>query len=164
MTRGVMDKVDFVRIYRELLPKIGQYLSRRVPLEEVEDIASLVFEVAWQKRSQVAPGEELPWLYKIAGFQVANFRRRQATFTNFIATSLKTTSAPAAEELATFDIDLAAAWKTLSSSEQALLALVAFEGFSVQDAAVATGITANTASTRLHRARKKLAAKLLVQD
>lgn len=159
-----MDKVEFVRVYRELLPKIGQYLSRRVPLDEVEDIASLVFEVAWQKRSNVTSGEELPWLYKIAGFQVANYRRRQSTFANFIATSIKPTSAPAAEELATFDLDLAAAWKTLSISEQTLLALVAFEGFSVQDAAVASGISANTASTRLHRARKKLAAKLLVQD
>ena len=159
-----MDKVDFVRVYRELLPKIGQYLSRRVPLDEVEDIASLVFEVAWQKRSQVTPGEELPWLYRIAAFQVANFRRRQATFTSFLSTSLMPSSAPAAEDLATFDLDLAAAWKSLSSSEQSLLALVAFEGLSVQDAAIATGITANTASTRLHRARKKLAAKLQVQD
>ena len=135
-----------------------------MPLDEVEDIASLVFEVAWQKRDQVTPGEELPWLYKIAGFQVANFRRRQATFTNFLATSLMPSSAPAAEELATFDLDLAAAWRSLSSSEQSLLALVAFEGLSVQDAAVASGVTANTASTRLHRARKKLAAKLQVQD
>lgn len=159
-----MDKVDFVRVYRELLPKIGQYLSRRVPLDEVEDIASLVFEVAWQKRSQVTPGEELPWLYRIAAFQVANFRRRQATLTNFLSTTLIPSSAPAAEELATFDLDLAAAWKGLSNSEQSLLALVAFEGLSVQDAAAATGITPNTASSRLHRARKKLAAKLQVQD
>lgn len=159
-----MDKVDFVRVYRELLPKIGQYLSRRVPLDEVEDIASLVFEVAWQKRSQVTPGEELPWLYRIAAFQVANFRRRQATLTNFLSTTLIPSSAPAAEELATFDLDLAAAWKSLSSSEQSLLALVTFEGLSVQDAAVATGITPNTASSRLHRARKKLAAKLRLQD
>jgi RNA polymerase sigma-70 factor (ECF subfamily) len=159
-----MDKVDFVRVYREQLPKIGQYLSRRVPLDEVEDIASLVFEVAWQKRSQVTPGEELPWLYRIAAFQVANFRRRQATFANFLSTTLMPSSAPAAEDLATFDLDLSAAWKSLSSSEQSLLALVAFEGLSVQDAAIATGITANSASTRLHRARKKLAAKLQVQD
>lgn len=159
-----MNKVDFVRVYRELLPKIGQYLSRRVPLDEVEDIASLVFEVAWQKRSQVKAGEELPWLYRIAAFQVANFRRRQATIKNFLATSLMPSSAPAAEELATFDLDLAAAWKTLSNGEQSLLALVAFEGLSVQEAAQATGINANTASTRLHRARKKLAEKLQVQD
>lgn len=159
-----MNQADFVSVYRELLPKIGQYLSRRVPLDEVEDIASLVFEVAWQKRSQVTPGEELPWLYRIAAFQVANFRRRQATFANFLSTSLMPSSAPAAEDLATFDLDLAAAWKSLSSSEQSLLALVAFEGLSVQDAAIVTGITANSASTRLHRARKKLAAKLQVQD
>jgi RNA polymerase sigma-70 factor, ECF subfamily len=159
-----MNQADFVSVYRELLPKIGQYLSRRVPLDEVEDIASLVFEVAWQKRSQVTPGEELPWLYKIAAFQVANFRRRQATFANFLSTTLMPSSAPAAEDLATFDLDLAAAWKSLSSGEQSLLALVAFEGLSVQDAALATGISANTASTRLHRARKKLAAKLQVQD
>jgi RNA polymerase sigma-70 factor (ECF subfamily) len=106
----------------------------------------------------------LPWLYRIAAFQVANFRRRQATFANFLSTSLMPSSAPAAEDLATFDLDLAAAWKSLSSSEQSLLALVAFEGLSVQDAAIATGITANSASTRLHRARKKLSAKLQVQD
>lgn len=163
MTKA-LDQEQFTRTYRELLPAISRYLSRRVPEREVEDLAAQTFEIAWRKRAEVTAGEELPWLYRIASFQVANYRRRHQSAVRYLVLSLVPESAPSAESLAIFDIDLAAAWRTLSSSEQSLLALVVFEGLSVQDAATASEISANAASIRLHRARKKLADQLIVKD
>lgn len=163
MTKA-LDQEQFTRTYRELLPAISRYLSRRVPEREVEDLAAQTFEIAWSKRSEVTAGEELPWLYRIASFQVANYRRKHQSAVRYLVLSLVPESAPSAESLAIFDIDLAAAWRTLTSAEQSLLALVVFEGLSVQDAATASEISANAASIRLHRARKKLADQLLVKD
>ena len=158
------EQAQFTSTYRELLPAISRYLSRRVPEREVEDLAAQTFEIAWRKRADVAAGEELPWLYRIASFQVANYRRKHQSAVRYLVLSLVPESAPSAESLAIFDIDLAAAWRTLSSAEQSLLALVVFEGLSVQDAATACEISANAASIRLHRARKKLADQLVVKD
>lgn len=163
MTKA-LDQEQFTRTYRELLPAISRYLSRRVPEREVEDLAAQTFEIAWGKRTEVTAGEELPWLYRIASFQVANYRRKHQSAVRYLVLSLVPESAPSAESLAIFDIDLAAAWRTLTSAEQSLLALVVFEGLSVQDAATAREISANAASIRLHRARKKLADQLLVKD
>lgn len=163
MTKA-LDQEQFTHTYRELLPAISRYLSRRVPEREVEDLAAQTFEIAWSKRAEVTAGEELPWLYRIASFQVANYRRKHQSAVRYLVLSLVPESAPSAESLAIFDIDLAAAWRTLTSAEQSLLALVVFEGLSVQDAATASEISANAASIRLHRARKKLADQLLVKD
>lgn len=159
-----MTPEHFVATYREHLPAISRYLGRRVDRDQVEDLAAMVFEVAWQKRDSVALGQELPWLYKIASFQVSNFRRRQSSALKFLTLTLSPDNAPSAESLAVFDADLAAGWAKLSASDRALLALVAFDGLGVGEAARALGISANAASAKLHRARAKLAKYLAVKD
>jgi RNA polymerase sigma-70 factor (ECF subfamily) len=159
-----MTPEQFVATYREHLPAISRYLGRRVDRDQVEDLAATVFEVAWQKRESVTVGQELPWLYKIASFQVSNFRRRQSSALNFLTLTLSPDNAPSAESLAVFDADLAAGWAKLSPSDRALLALVAFDGLGVGEAAAALSISANAASAKLHRARAKLATYLAVKD
>ncbi|WP_138275146.1 RNA polymerase sigma factor [Rhodoluna limnophila] len=159
-----MTPEQFVATYREHLPAISRYLGRRVDRDQVEDLAATVFEVAWQKRDSVTLGQELPWLYKIASFQVSNFRRRQSSALNFLTLTLSPDNAPSAESLAVFDADLAAGWAKLSPSDRALLALVAFDGLGVGEAAAALSISANAASAKLHRARAKLAKYLAVKD
>src|SRR5690606_15805284 len=64
---GVMPdaRAEFADVYRRHLPAVSAYLARRVPREDVEDLASDVFAIAWRKRATVTPGEELPWLYRI---------------------------------------------------------------------------------------------------
>ncbi len=159
-----MTPEHFVATYREHLPAISRYLGRRVDRDQVEDLAAMVFEVAWQKRDSVALGQELPWLYKIASFQVSNFRRRQSSALKFLTLTLSPDNAPSAESLAVFDADLAAGWAKLSASDRALLALVAFDGLGVGEAARALSISANAASAKLHRASAKLAKYLAVKD
>lgn len=159
-----MTPEQFVEGYRAYLPAISRYLTRRVPIDDVEDIAAGVFEIAWAKRASVIQGEELPWLYRIASLQVANYRRRKASATRYLLNVISQDAAPSAETIAVFDLDLAKAWASLSHKDRQLLSLVAFEGLSVSQAALATGISPNAASSRLHRSRQKLTLKLSVQD
>jgi RNA polymerase sigma-70 factor, ECF subfamily len=151
---------DFATVYSEHLPAISRYLARRVHRDHIEDLAADVFALAWRKRDSVTPGEELPWLYRIAANLVANHRRRQAASSSFIASLRPADSAPAADDIVIADQQLASAWKQLSAKDREVLALAVFEDLPVATIATALGINANAVSIRLHRARRQLAALL----
>ena len=68
-----MSPEEFNRVFRAQLPMISAYLSRRVPISEVEDLASDLFEIAWSKKEQIPEGFELPWLYKTARYLSLTF-------------------------------------------------------------------------------------------
>jgi len=147
---------DFATVYSEHLPAISRYLARRVERDAVEDLAADVFALAWRKRDAVTPGEELPWLYRIAANLVANHRRRRAASASFIASLRPADSAPAADDIVLADQSLAAAWKQLKAKDREVLALSVFEDLPVATIATALGVSANAVSIRLHRARKQL--------
>lgn len=148
---------DFATVYAEHLPAISRYLARRVERDAVEDLAADVFALAWRKRDAVTPGEELPWLYRIAANLVANHRRKRAASASFIASLRPADSAPAADDIVLADQSLAAAWKQLKAKDREVLALSVFEDLPVATIATALGVSANAVSIRLHRARKQLA-------
>lgn len=153
-------RAEFEAVYRRHLPAVSAYLARRVARDDVEDLAADVFAIAWHKRASVTAGEELPWLYRIAAYQVANHRRRIAMRASLLGILAAPDSAPAADALLGTDPDLAAAWRTLSARHREVLALVVLEEMSVAEAAIALEVSANAVSIRLHRAKKALAEAL----
>lgn len=153
-------RAEFEAVYRRHLPAISAYLARRVARDDVEDLAADVFAIAWRKRTSVAPGEELPWLYRIASYQVSNHRRRIAMRRTLLGVLATPDSAPAADALFDTDPELAAAWRTLSVRHREVLALVVLEEVPVAEAAIALEVSANAVSVRLHRAKKALAEAL----
>lgn len=150
----------FVAAYRRHLRPVGGFLARRVESQHVEDLAAEVFAIAWRRRDAVTPGEELPWLYGIAGNVVRNHRRSLRRQHDLLAGWRPADSAPSAEELVLADQGLADAWGTLRASEREVLALAVFEALPVAQIATVLGISANAVSIRLHRARQRLAAAL----
>lgn len=153
-----MNSQEFGDTFRAYLPKVSKYLSYRVNPNDVEDLASRIFEIAWQKRAACPEGKELPWLYKISGFVVSNYRRKVTA----ISLSLFDTdaTAPSAEDLVITDLALRQAWRNLGAKDRTVLALAAYEELSTSEIAIALGITKNAASIRLHRARKNFDAIL----
>lgn len=149
----------FVAVYTQHLTAVSRYLARRVARADVDDLAADVFAIAWRKRDSVAEGEELPWLYRIASYQVANHRRRLAARASVLGLLSVPDSAPSAESLVTADAELARAWGAIGPRDREVLALVVLDDLAVSDAAVALGISANAVSIRLHRAKKALAAQ-----
>jgi len=151
---------SFEAVYVQHLGAISRYLRRRVARDDVDDLAADVFAIAWRKRATVAAGEELPWLYRIASYQVANHRRRLAARASVLGLFAVPDSAPSAESLVSDDAELARAWAAIGARDREVLALVVLDDLAVGDAAVALGISANALSIRLHRAKKALAAQL----
>lgn len=147
-----MNDQEFTETFRQYLPKVSRYLAYRVHANDVEDLASKIFEIAWQKRQSCPEGKELPWLYKIAGFVVSNHRRKVTAIS--LALFDTDATAPSAEDLVIADLSIKRAWSALAAKDRSILALAAFEQLSVAEISVAMGVSPNAASIRLHRARK----------
>jgi RNA polymerase sigma-70 factor (ECF subfamily) len=147
---------EFTEIYRQLLPQISKYLARRVSPSDVEDIASRIFEIAWMKRSEAPKGFELPWIYRIAGFVVANHRRSEKAKENFFALFRPRDSAPSAEDIALSDLGLSEAWGKLTPAERQVISLSSFEGLDNADSAKVLEISNNAYALRLSKAKAKL--------
>lgn len=153
-----MNDQEFTETFRQYLPKVSRYLAYRVHANDVEDLASKIFEIAWQKRQSCPEGKELPWLYKIAGFVVSNHRRKVTAIS--LALFDTDATAPSAEDLVIADLSIKRAWSALSAKDRSILALAAFEQLTVPDIALALGITPNATSIKLHRARKNFETAL----
>lgn len=151
---------SFERAYTQHLSAVSGFLYRRVEQRFVEDLAADVFAIAWRRRASVAPGEELPWLYRIAANVVSNHRRKQATGNALIAALRPADSAPSAEDLVIADATLASAWRQLRPAEREVLTLALVEDLTPAQLAVALGASVNAVTIRLHRARGKLAGLL----
>ena len=155
-----MDQREFVRTFQPLLPKVSAYLNRRVATQDVEDVASKVFEIAWAKRKACPEGHELAWLYKICSNVVSNERRKQRNIWQLAELFESDHAAPSAEDLAIANISLRHAIASLKASDRQIIALFAIDGLKLGEIAIALGISANSATQRLKRARARLAAEL----
>ena len=155
-----MTAEEFGALFRAHITEISRFLARRLPADQVDDIASDLFEIAWNKRSKIPQGLELPWLYKTARHLIANHRRKEAGRQAILATLAEPVAAPSAESIALADLELAQAWDKLNEKERDALALWALDGLEPKEIAVALGISENAANVRLSRAKKNLLSEL----
>ena len=159
-----MSPEEFNRVFRAQLPMISAYLSRRVPISEVEDLASDLFEIAWSKKEQIPEGFELPWLYKTARYLVSNFHRKQSGRNGILARLAEPVAAPSAESIALADIELSDAFAGLIPVEREIISLWALEGLSNAEIAKVLEMSENAAAIRLTRAKQKLKGLLNLEN
>jgi RNA polymerase sigma factor (sigma-70 family) len=143
-------------------PALGRYARYRgLSKADADDLVSSTLEVAWRKLDQVPLDDPLPWLYAVARNLLRNHHR-----SNYRRTALlerlpipEPPSAPGEPNDSCVEA-LREALAALDENDRELLLLVAWDGLSPSQAAVVLGCTAIAARTRLHRARKRLAALL----
>ena len=158
-----MTPEQFQTVFREYLKPISKYLARRVDRDSIEDLASEVFAIAWQKRDLIPDSYELPWLYKTARFVISNHRRKAKLASKFVAGLLPPVAAPSAENLALAEMGLENIWNSLSEKEKEILSLSTFEGLSAKQIAGVLETTENSVNIRLSRVRQKF-TKLLKEN
>jgi RNA polymerase sigma-70 factor (ECF subfamily) len=148
-----MDSREFTEHYRQYLPMVSKFFAYRTESEDVEDLASQVFSIAWQKRDSAPLEHVAAWLYRIAGNVLANHRRKSA-FRITLPLLDNDLLAPSAESLALANVSIRAAWQTLSSKDRLVLSLVALEGLTLDECALVMRTSKNAATIRFHRAKK----------
>jgi RNA polymerase sigma-70 factor (ECF subfamily) len=150
------DDDRFEDLYRRHAGAVYAYARRRTSPTAAEDVAAETFLVCWRRLDRV-PDDALPWLYAVARKSLANQRRRELHQQR--AGQAATTAIEQPIELPT-DPALARAFASLGPRDREILALVAWEGLAVPQAAHVLGCSAVSCRVRLHRAKRRLAHRL----
>ena len=155
MTRT--DKERFREMHSRVYPDLLRFVERRVPPSEAEDIVSTVFLTAWRRFGEV-PEDARPWLFAVARKTMANqvrgWLRRRA-----LDVRLATEDSPMAGDhagAAALRVDLQRAWRAQRPADREALALVLFDGLTVDQAAEVLGCRPQAFAMRLSRARQRL--------
>lgn len=144
----------FEDLFREHATAVHRYLLRRGAADDAEDLAADVLTVAWRRRTEVPEGAELPWLYRTAGFVLANHRRKGRPVPVAELPDEPDPSDPAV--LAVRDDQVRTALGRLGARDRQVLLLTAWEGLGGDDLAVVLGISRGGADAALSRARARL--------
>ncbi|AVT38361.1 RNA polymerase sigma factor [Plantactinospora sp. BB1] len=151
----------FRALHLDTYPDLLRFVERRVPTGEAEDIVSTVFLTAWRRFDEL-PDDTRPWLFAVARRTMANqargWLRRRALDVRLGSSEAREFSDESSG--AAVRIDLARAWATLSVADREVLALVAFDGLTAEQAAVVLGCRRSTFAMRLGRARQRLRSAL----
>lgn len=160
------DDEAFAEAYRAHYRAISRYVARRLDARahEVDELVAEVFSTAWRRRADL-PEHPLPWLYGVARHCVANEvrgrGRRRRLLRKLGETELTSGPVPDAEPAGAWVRD---ALSTLSPADQEVLRLVAWEGLTVDEVAVAVGCGRSAAAMRLQRARQRLRERIEAMD
>lgn len=168
--RHLADEVAFRGLYDDHLEPVWRFARRRCDsTSDADDVAGETFAVAWRRRADLPPPDEVGlWLFGVARRVLANQRRsaeRQHRLRLRLATTptAPTASAPADEGIGERDV-LAAAFAAIDPDDRDLLALRAWDGLAVTEIAVLLGCSPNAASIRLHKARRRLTQAMVPKD
>ena len=151
------DLAWFTDVVREHSTALVRYFARRGPRQDAEDLAADVFATAWRRRGDVPREAVLPWLYRTAGFTLANHRRKLVDMP--VDEVPETGEARVREDpelSALFDAELRGALQSVGERDRRILLLHAWEGLDGSELADVLGISRSGADAALSRARKRL--------
>jgi RNA polymerase sigma-70 factor (ECF subfamily) len=157
---GVERRVRFELIFRRYEPAVRAYAIRRAGPTVADDVVADVFVVCWRRFEQM-PADALPWLLGVARHVLATQRRSERR-RSALRSRIVQEDAQYTDEDLPFSEDgvLRTALEQLSDTDRELLLLVAWEGLSTAEVAVALGLRPSTARVRLMRARRRLRVEL----
>jgi len=151
------DVAWFTELVREHSTALVRYFARRAPRQDAEDLAADVFATAWRRRADIPTDAVLPWLYRTAGFMLANHRRKTIDLpVDHVPETGAIRVAEDPESSALFDAELRGALASVGERDRRILLLHAWEGLDGEELAIVLGISRSGADAALSRARKRL--------
>jgi RNA polymerase sigma-70 factor (ECF subfamily) len=141
---------------------LQRYLRRRIHPNQAEDVLSDVLLTVWRRIDDAPEERALPWCYGIARRALSNERRGQRRHLRLVErleAEPRETAIPDPAEAGP-DFELRAALDDLSTDDQEVLRLWAWERLEPREIATVLGVSVNAATLRLSRARSRLAGRL----
>ena len=161
---GAHDQDWFRGVYAETYRPLLAYARRRVGRETADEVVAETFLTAWRRRDDVPDGSERLWLFGVARNVVRNAsrssRRRRAAQERLRVVAPTESEDPVAFETDDRSALLQTALAALSEADRELLMLVAWEELSHAEIAQTLDISVNAVAIRIHRARKRLSARI----
>jgi RNA polymerase sigma-70 factor, ECF subfamily len=155
----------FEALYAAHNAAVRTYVRRRVDSHDADDVVADVFVIAWRRLRDV-PEESLPWLLGVARRVMANRWRgatREAALRDRMM-SERPRLAPSASITRESPQGVLRALGAMREKDRETLLLVAWEGLTPAQAAEALGVSPNTFSARLSRARRRFERALAAQS
>lgn len=151
----------FTELFTAHYAALVRYAVRRVGPDAAHEVVAETFLVAWRRLDQV-PDHALPWLYATGRRVVANeLRRRGRALRLGERAAAEPRAAPGDPgETVPERLRVRAALEGLSELDQEVLRLAEWEQLSPADVARVLGCSSSAYTVRLHRARRRLAARL----
>jgi RNA polymerase sigma factor (sigma-70 family) len=151
------DKAWFDALFAEHARAVHRYFLRRAPHDEAEDLAADVLATAWRRRDDIPEGHELAWLYRTAGFVLANFRRKgRAIPVEELPDDTDGEYAADPADVVVEDEAVRRVLTDLSPRDRQVLLLHVWEGLDGAALGEALGISRGGAAAALSRARARL--------
>lgn len=161
----------FRAIYADAYGDVLRFVRRRVNRTQAEDATADAFLVAWRRLEDAPkkPDYVRAWLFGIARNCLLNTLRgqgRRDALAVRITETARSSGLPDGHEadLLARRIDLVAAWRRLSETDQEALSLTIFEDLTSPQAARVLGITPVSYRLRLLRARRALRRQLDITE
>ena len=161
--RRCRDRDWFNLLYHDNYRMLMAYSRRRVDPGTAEEVVADTFLVAWRRREAVPEGYERAWLFGVARNTIRTAtrsdHRREA-----VKGRLRSVAPPAWadgwSEVGDRADALLPALRSLREEDREILMLMAWEELSHAEIGHALGLTPNAVAIRVHRARKRLAARI----
>ncbi len=148
----------FEEIARDVIEPVRRYLARRAHAADVDDVVSETLLALWRRLDDI-PAEHIAWAIGVARLQLANTERaarRRDRLTSRIRTLDPPPETTADSDDGTDDA-VRRVLALLRPADAEVLRLWSWEQLEPREIAVVLGVTANAATVRLHRARKRFA-------
>ena len=147
-------------LFSEHFSAVRTYTRRRAPEALVDDVVAETFLVAWRRINDLPP-DIRPWLLAVArrtlSTQLRSARRRGSLVEKLKVVERDETFSQVDRPDSTGVI---ASLERLSTKDQEVLALAAWEQLSPREAAVVMGMSPARYRVRLHRAKRRLLREL----
>lgn len=153
----------FRDVFRSNYPRLHRYARNRgLTGADADDLVAATFEIAWRRLEDVPLDDAGPWLFAVARNLWRNKRRsdqRARSLLERLDGGMVHVD-PDESETHPNATALRAALGRLGDDDRELLILIAWDGLTPTQAAAVLGCSPVAARTRLHRARRRLAALL----
>jgi RNA polymerase sigma-70 factor (ECF subfamily) len=155
--RSVNDKVldCFEEFFRENYQRLFQYVARRVPNAQVDDVVAASFMVAWRKFEHTT-NPTLPWLLRIASYEVSNHRRSLRKWNNVVSFEVVEDYLSTSTSSDVDGVEIDAALGRLSDADREILRLIHWDSLTRAEAGEVLRLTPNATNVRYHRALRRL--------
>ncbi len=146
----------FDALFTDHAAAVQRYFIRRAPASDAEDLAADVLATAWRRRDDVPRGHELPWLYRTAGYVLANYRRKNRPDLVDVTEQLWQDPDADPADQATNSQMVRQVLGSMPARDREVLMLNAWEGLNGQELGAALGMSRGGAAAALSRARSRL--------
>jgi len=156
----------FGELYRELAPSMRGFLRRQLPDEQVDDVLSEVFLVVWRRWTDLPEPDRIrAWVYGVARNKIrhAHSERGRTAHGLELAATEPIEHAPDHADRLAADDRARRLVALFPEAEADAMTLIIWGGLTPTEAARELGCSVTAVTSRLSRARTRLAAALAAE-